>query len=237
MSVKKILRGAIRLLLKAAFGLIIFLAVYFAVEFVASSITCLGEKKSPKEMFIFLQTNGVHTDLIVPIKNRAFDWSSVIDINTTRSKDTSVKYIAIGWGDKGFYLETPSWDELKVSTAAKAALGLSSTAMHCTFHKAPIENENRRRIFLSYKQYKRLVHFILTSFEWTNSRQSILVNTKIRYDEYDTFYEAAGHYSLFKTCNTWTNQALKSAGLTSAYWAAFEGRIMKKYKTTATPSE
>jgi len=211
-------------------GLVIFLIFYFGVEFILSSITCKGDKGAPREMYIYLQTNGVHTDLVLPTKNKILNWNKLIDINTTKAKDTTAKFVAIGWGDKGFYLETPSWAELKLSTAAKAAFGLSSTAMHCTFYTKLVETEDRKKIFLSYKQYKRLLKFILESFEWTDSEETVLVNTKVRYDEYDTFYEATGRYSLFKTCNTWTNQALKRAGVPSAFWAAFESRVMKKYR-------
>jgi len=226
---KKLKRTA-SFILKIMLGLVVFLVFYFGVEFILSSITCQGDKGAPRDMYIYLQTNGVHTDLVLPTKNKTLNWNKLIDVNTTKAKDTTAKFVAIGWGDKGFYLETPSWAELKLSTAAKAAFGLSSTAMHCTFYTKLVETEDRKKIFLSYKQYKRLLKFILESFEWTESGETVLVDTKVRYYEYDTFYEATGRYSLFKTCNTWTNQALKHAGLPSAYWAAFESRVMKKYR-------
>lgn len=180
-------------------------------------------------MAIYLQTNGVHTDLVLPVKNEIYDWSKQIDMRSTKSQDTTAQFIAIGWGDKGFYLETPTWADLKASTALKAAFGLSSTAMHCTFYKHITENKSRKKIEISFEQYKQLIAFINRSFKWQHNK-TVLVNTSVRYDEYDTFYEAVGTYSLFKTCNTWTNQALKAAGLKACYWAAFEQRIMDKYE-------
>ena len=223
-SIKRLLR----LLVKTIAGIVIFLILYLGIEFILSNITSAGLTNEPNDLSIFIQTNGVHTDLIVPIKNDVYDWSSQIKINTTKAADTNSNFVAIGWGDKGFYLETPTWAELKVSTALKAAFGLSSTAMHCTFHKDVGEMEGRRKINISVAQYKRLIAFINKSFEWENG-QTILVDTKVRYDDSDTFYEATGSYSMLRTCNTWTNQALKAAGLKSCYWAAFERGVMYPY--------
>ena len=51
----------------------------------------------------------------------------------TKSKDSTAEYLAFGWGDKGFYLDTPEWSDLKASTAFKAAFALGNSAMHTTF--------------------------------------------------------------------------------------------------------
>lgn len=228
MNLAKSLKKVCRILAKTLVGIILFVIVYIGIEYILSNITSPAEATTESDLSIFVQTNGVHTDLVLPIKNEYYDWSTQIDISTTIANDSSAQFVAIGWGDKGFYLETPSWAELKVSTAFKAAFGLSSTAMHCTFHTNFSESENSKQITMSAAQYKRLVSFINEGFEW-KSKKTILVNTKVRYDDYDTFYEASGHYSLFRTCNTWTNQALKAAGLKASYWVAFERGVMRNY--------
>ena len=228
MQKKKGIKRFFKLIAKLVVGIVSFVLLFVGAEFALSSMTVNGENSASDDMYIYLQTNGVHTDIIVPIKNQVYDWSKQIDIASTKSKDTNTQFVAIGWGDKGFYLETPTWAELKVSTALKAAFGLSSTAMHCTFHKDVGEMEGRRKINISVAQYKRLIAFINKSFEWENG-QTILVDTKVRYDDSDTFYEATGSYSMLRTCNTWTNQALKAAGLKSCYWAAFERGVMYPY--------
>lgn len=84
---------------------------------------------------IFILSNGVHTDIVVPVKNESYDWSKQIKFEYTKAKDSTAKYIAMGWGDREFYLETPTWADLKVSTALKVTTGLSSSALHTTFYK------------------------------------------------------------------------------------------------------
>ncbi|HPZ26128.1 MAG TPA: DUF2459 domain-containing protein [Kaistella sp.] len=44
---------------------------------------------------------------MVPVKTPEIDWSQQIPFENTLSKRTDFKYLAIGWGDKGFYLDTP----------------------------------------------------------------------------------------------------------------------------------
>ncbi|HEY6162278.1 MAG TPA: DUF2459 domain-containing protein, partial [Bacteroidia bacterium] len=79
---------------------------------------------------IFVRTNGVHCDVIVPVKTKIKDWYDELQPSQLSFVNENFAYIAFGWGDKGFYLETPKWSELKISTALKALFFLSSTAMH-----------------------------------------------------------------------------------------------------------
>ena len=51
------------------------------------------------------------------------------------------------------------------------------------------------------------------------------------YGNNDQFYEAVGSYSCFKTCNTWTNQALKESKLKACLWTPFDFGIISKYDT------
>ncbi|GGK67988.1 hypothetical protein GCM10011405_14930 [Rufibacter glacialis] len=123
------------------------------------------EPQSNPEIPIFILTNGVHTDLVVPIRNEVADWSSFVQVQDTKGQDQHVNWVAFGWGDKGFYLETPTWADLKASTAFKAATGLSESAIHATFYKSVEENEACKRIMLSRVQYEKLVQFIKSRFD------------------------------------------------------------------------
>ena len=70
----------------------------------------------------------------------------------------------MGWGDKGFYLDTPSWADLKFSTAFKAVFGINTAAIHATYYKELKENELCKKIEISKEQYKDLVAYIQKSF-------------------------------------------------------------------------
>lgn len=182
------------------------------------------------EVPIYIYTNGVHTDIVLPIKNNQIDWSNKILFDNTLSKSSDFNYVGIGWGDKGFYLDTPTWAELKVSTAFYAAFWLGDSAMHCTFYKTMKEGEDCKKILLTRSQYADLIKFVDSKFDKNSAGQNILIPTNAVYNNDDAFYEAKGSYSFLYTCNTWTNDALKTAGQKAALWTPTDFGIFQHYK-------
>ena len=183
-----------------------------------------------KYIDIYILTNGVHTDLVLPIKTPEIDWSREIPFENTRSKRTDFNYLSFGWGDKGFYLDTPTWAELKPSTAVKAAFWMSESAMHCTFYDSMTEGEDCKKITLTQQQYLDLIHFIKDKFDRYTNGKPILIKTDAVYGDNDAFYDAKGRYSFLNTCNTWTNNGLKAAGQKAALWTPSDRGIFQHYQ-------
>ncbi|MEO8235589.1 MAG: TIGR02117 family protein [Flavobacterium sp.] len=225
----KTIKKSLSLFFKAILGFVVFLIVYSLSAFGLSKITVNAGVTQKEEIEIFIKTNGVHTDIIVPIKNEIKDWSKEIKFNQTKSRDSLMNYLAIGWGDKGFYLDTPQWSDLKTSTAFKAATGLSTSAIHTTFYKSVSENESCKRILISKENYQKLVTFINDSFQ-RDSDKNLQCILGRGYAKNDSFYEAKGSYSLFKTCNTWANEVLKSSNQKAAFWTPYDGGIFCHYQ-------
>jgi len=185
--------------------------------------------ENQKEIPIYILTNGVHTDIVLPLKSEHYDWTNQLKPEHTKAKDSTYQYAALGWGDKGFYLETPTWADLKTSTALKAASGLSSTAMHVTFYKDLKESNSCKKLQISSDNYKKLILFINESFQ-TKSGEFLKIETDAVYGKHDVFYEANGSYSLFYTCNSWANQALKAANQKAALWTISDSGIFRHYE-------
>lgn len=207
----------------------LFVIVYLIAAYTLSRITIREESVLVKDVTIYIKTNGVHTDIVVPVKSAAIDWSQKILFTNTVSKDSTYQFVGLGWGDKGFYLETPTWDDLTFSTAFKAAFALSTSAMHTTFYKTLKENESCKKIVISQEQYKRLIDYITQSFEHDEQGNFMFINTTANYGNNDAFYEGTGSYHLFKTCNTWANNALKASGQRCCVWTIFDTGIFLKY--------
>lgn len=137
------------------------------------------------------------------------------------------EYINIGWGDKGFFLDTPQWSKLKVSTAINAAFLPSATAMHVTYSSKPIASRTCLAVYLSKKEYSKLTHFIQTTFQLIDNCP-ILIKGK-GYSPADNFYEANGSYHMFQTCNSWTNSALKKANIPTSIYAFFPNGVTEEF--------
>lgn len=176
----------------------------------------------------FILTNGMHTDIIVPVESDVINWSEMIPFTDIKSKQP-MKYIAFGWGDKGFYLDTPEWKDLKFSTAFKAAFWLGDSAMHTTFYDNLFESEDCKKFYMSKEEYQKMVNYIKNSFEYDANGKVQLIPTDMVYGNNDAFYEAKGTYNIFFTCNTWASDALKEAHKTAPLWTATQQGIFYHY--------
>lgn len=188
-----ILKAILRLL-KISFGTLAALVlVYLLAAFVLARIPVEGEETQNKDVTIYLLTNGVHTDLVLPVKMDLFNWNNIINVSHTEGQDTTATYVAFGWGDKGFFLETPTWADLKARTAFRAAFSLSTAAIHATFYQRGLkESAACKKIQIGEQQYMRLVNYIQNSFILTSHGRAIPIATNANYDTNDAFYEAMG---------------------------------------------
>ena len=211
-------------------AIVLFVGLYLLSAFILSRISVAREDTENNDIAIYILTNGVHTDLVLPIRNEYIDWSKIVRFENTTGNDTLAQYIAFGWGDKGFYLETPTWADLKFSTAFKAAFALSTSAIHATFYKQMHEDKTCVKINISKEQYLRLIAFIQKRFDTDANGEFIHIVTNANYGKNDAFYEAKGRYNLFYTCNTWANNGLKSCGQKACLWTAFDTGIFYQYK-------
>jgi len=208
---------------------VLLVALYLSAAYLLSRIAVAKEDTARADIPLYILTNGVHTDLVMPVRNQQIDWSKEVLFENTSGKDTSAQWIAFGWGDKGFYLETPAWADLKFSTAFKAAFALSHAAMHTSFYRTMAEGPDCVKINISRRQYARLATYIRSSFTTDSAGHFIHIVTRANYGANDAFYEAGGSYSLFHTCNTWANNALKSCGQKACLWTPFDKGIFYQY--------
>jgi len=230
----RIIRPVVRYTGMAALGLELFVLVYIGLAWCLSRIPVPAEKAEGPSIEVYILTNGVHTDIVMPVRHALMDWTKEIRYEHTVSGDTSLPWIALGWGHRGFYLDIPTWSDLTLGLALDAALGLGSTAMHATFHRTMQQGPDCRSIRLSESQYRRLVQYVRSSFAPDAGGHAVLIPTRAQYGPHDAFYEAHGAYSILRTCNTWANTGLKSAGLRAALWTPFQQGIFRYYPLEGT---
>lgn len=224
-----LLRLVLRLARRLIFGLLFFVACYALGVWLLPMIAVNGNYTEPVDGHtIYLHSNGVHTDLVLPLRSTAKDWTTTLPFRNTASSDSGATHVSFGWGDKGFYLETKEWADLKASTAFNAAFGLSGSAMHITFCNAPTPSADRKAVRVDDAVLQCLVGKIESGFTMDADGKPIWIADRY-YGTTDSFYEGTGSYGLFFTCNTWTNTVLKDCGLPAAAWTALDGGILRQY--------
>jgi len=202
-------------------GIISLISLYLIVALILTLIPVNSSFNESREgTTVYVISNGVHINLIIPSINNQYDWTNQFD-----TKD-SYKYIAFGWGDKDFYMNTPTWSDLKVFTALKAGFILTPSVIQVyRVKKAPSISKNTRKLNLSDEQLKILSDYIFHSFQLENGKIVELFPEINEYGSY-RYYKAKGKYSLFFTCNNWANKGLKKAGVKNAIWAPFDKSVL-----------
>lgn len=173
-----------------------------------------GFRPDPNGVEIFVLGDPVHTDICVPRRNALFDWDTLLPpFAVPNGLDDR---IAFGWGDKAFYLEVYRWSDLTPARTFQSVFLPTPTAMHVD--RKPYFGDEVRALKISAAQYLALVDFIRSGFR-LDAQGRVLPIDHPGYYGSDRFYEANGSYHLLRTCNCWTNEALKAAGVKTATWA------------------
>jgi uncharacterized protein (TIGR02117 family) len=196
---------------------ILALILYVGFAFLMNEFEVDGNPDANGQIAVWTSSNGSHTDIIVPTINGQMDWRNFVSPLDCRTADSSLAYISFGWGDKEFFLNTPTWGDLKASTAFNAALGLGDGAVHVTYTNNPEYNQSWRKMMLNEAQYQSLINYIQQSFLIKDNRV-VVIPTEARYGNNDAFYESTKSYSLFYTCNTWTHNGLDAAEQPHCPW-------------------
>ena len=169
---------------------------------------------------VYILSNGIHTDVVVPVRTDIIDWSRILPGWDLAIALGLHDYLAFGWGDRDFYLNTPSWNDLHLSTALKALTGLDASVLHVEAMPRPLWGPDSRLIVLTPEEYRHLADYLAASFLRDAAGAPVAI-ADAHYNANDGFFEATGHYSMLFTCNEWTRRALAAAGVRVPAWSPF----------------
>jgi uncharacterized protein (TIGR02117 family) len=170
---------------------------------------------------IMVETNGVHTALILPLVTPDKDWRGDFPAGDVARPDLPYTHVSVSWGEREVFLNTPTWWDLRPSTVLRIIGFGGDGLLHIAHYVRPAPSADARLITLTQGQYRRLVAQI---------ERSLPTGPRIRYPGYgsqDVFYEAPGRYTAANTCNQWTSDTLAHAGVRTGWWTPFAGGVMK----------
>jgi uncharacterized protein (TIGR02117 family) len=175
---------------------------------------------APAGTEIFVCSNGVHTDFVLPVKTPVIDWSARFPARDFAGPVAGYDHLGIGWGDLDFYRATPRWRDFDAGTALHALLGMGATALHVQYRPGPGPSEKCGRLTIDDVQYRALADYIDGSLLGSAAGEAAIPAVS-GYGATDAFYVAVGRFSLFKSCNVWVGQGLQAAGLPTGIWTPF----------------
>jgi uncharacterized protein (TIGR02117 family) len=205
--------------MKWVFIIVLIAVAYLLVSLILTLIPVNNEPgNSEKNKSIYLNSNGVHLNIIIP--------KGFVDPNLLAGLkyDDNDQYFAFGWGDRNFYLETKTWDDLTFKNAFVALFLKSTVLIHLT--KYSTTREDWAEIKVDEDQLNKINRYINDSFYFNSQNKKVMLNNK-GYSDHDDFYEASGSYSLFKTCNSWVNTGFKKSNIKACLWTPFEFGLLR----------
>lgn len=205
----------------AALGLIF--AFYLLAAWIGSSVprnTAWIEPASA-DYVIGVETNGVHTALVLPVVTPIKDWRE--DFPQTNLPDPARPYthVSVSWGEREVFLNTPTWWDLSPRAIFRILTSGGEGLAHVAYYVRPAASDELRPIQLSAAQYAALVASIEGSF----SGRTLRIHPG--YGTSDLFYEVGGRYTAVNTCNQWTSNRLAAAGVRVGWWTPSAGGVMK----------
>ncbi|MES0808710.1 TIGR02117 family protein [Roseibium sp. SCPC15] len=166
---------------------------------------------------ILVLSNPIHTDIALPADPDVLKAMNFVSDAGLELDYPGVFWIVFGWGSRSFYVETPTWADLKVKPVLDA-LTWDRSVMHVRRAGAisPYQPDVRA-IELTEQQFSVLLREIRSSFQSEHGLPPQEI-PGAAYDAHDMFFPATGGFNALMGCNTWTARMLRQAGLKTGFW-------------------
>ena len=220
------MRNPARPIRKLAAWLALGLGLVFSGIWIGASIPRNADWKEPENgILILIETNGTHTGLVVPLANAQADWRSIFPDIPAYTGHGQVTHVAFGWGEKEVFLNTPTWGDLRLTTALRIAVlgGDSVMRLHPYTHPAP--GTWHRPLRLRPEEYARLAKAIVATLPPPapgKPRQTLR-----GFDPEAIHYPTRGRYTLVRGCNQRVSDALAQAGVKVGWWTPFASGVTR----------
>jgi uncharacterized protein (TIGR02117 family) len=212
--------------LRALFGWpLLIVGIYFAAALMGSLIPANSEWREPRDgVPIFVETNGVHVSLIVPMAAAGEDLSDLIRPEHLTNRDLYGTHAMIGWGHGRVYRNARTWGDVKSGDIGSAIVGSDYTTLHVYHLIDPQPLAHRKRFMVSRAQFRAIIQDMRATFRLGKDVQSIAYPA---YGPDNLFYDSHGYYTALNTCNEWTAGILRRAGVRIGWWTPMPGGVMR----------
>lgn len=165
-----------------------FFIIYFILCFTIPLIK-IGKITKGNDLAIYITKDTIHADYVFELNQ---------------------KYTKIGWGDRKIFLETKSWNDLKLKDFLKAFWGLNPTVLRIE------QLDQLPKNSISIKINQNQLEIIKKHIQ--DSHNGNLIEKKENYYQLGDYYESNLKYNCINTCNNWVNQGLKKAKISNRIW-------------------
>ncbi len=202
------------------------IGIYMLAALIGGLIPTKKAEEAPSSgHIIYIYDNNIHTSFVLPRIDGHKDIAEILTKDKAFPGDSVIyPWIMVGWGDHDFFLNTPSWADVKVRTLITSVMGSGASLIHVDRITRLPMRAAMRRLVLTDSQYFQLLGFITKqmTLEPDGKPKSIK-----GYSEDDRFYSSKGRdYSILYTCNNWVGEGLAISGVQTGYWTPLPFGVM-----------
>ena len=220
------MRKLLKALLWLTAGIVFLTGGYFGAAFgLAHLPTNRDFQPDPDGVEIAVVSNGIHASLVLPMQVLDVDWLETFPPEHFPIGRADAPMVMFGWGNRDFYLNTPTWDDFDLLTGVRAILGFGGSALHVTYVWGLGEGDRVARFRVSEQTYRQLADHIMETVAPDADGRAVPI-AGYSYLGTDAFFEARGRYTLFATCNEWVRRGLAGAGIRTSVWSPFPAPLL-----------
>lgn len=183
---------------------------------------------------ILLLSNPIHTDIALPLNDEVRAAFADLMPSGLPIGMPGADYLVFGWGGRSFYIETPTWGDLKPLPVLRA-LTLDRSVMHVQVAgQIDPKHPAVRMLTVSVEGRRQMISAIRDSFERADGAPIIIEGAA--YGPDDIFFEARGGFNALAGCNTWTAAMLRRGGLTTGWWTPLPQLLDWSLRRISAPS-
>ncbi len=217
---RRLFRITLRVFRRLSAALIAFILLYMAAVWILGRVPVnTGFQHAGQDgIEICVAENGVHADLIIPLDAGNPSLRSLLPKEAFQIDPSEFNFGIVGWGNRKFYLETETWNDLRLSTTLQSLSGLGATTLHVGLHNSnDFAQTSSRLIRVTEPQFQSLLNHITGSLQLNEQGEAIPIQGA-HYNRFDAFFEGKGRYHLFRTCNVWVGRGLQKGGVRVGIW-------------------
>lgn len=211
-------RQALRRLAIGALAVVVPIGAYLAAA-VAGTLVTSGDDRGDGSVTIHVVSNGFHSDFVLPTRAPGtYDALPIAACDFPGALEAA-DYLIVGWGSETAYLNVPDLADLTPAIAARS-LAFDRSVMHVQPYSGPVDGPGIYRLEIGADRYARLLAFIADTFALDDHARAAVIPGRT-YGFGDIFYRAKPRFSFLYTCNAWTGEALRRAGVPVGVWTVF----------------
>ncbi len=201
--------------------LLILVSLYLLIAFIFAKLPTQSSIQNPTEELYICRDENVlsHTEIIISL----FPLKEVfLPVFPKLLRNNPLGYIAFSYGDRDFMMDKKGFSKLNI-TLAMRALFINTPALIKVGHYGSFNKAHCQSVKVDKKGLLYLSHAILESFQKKESR--VIRYHDIYGRDYIYYYLAKAPYNLFHTCNSWSGEVLREAGLKMPLWTPLAENI------------